>query len=162
MPQEVKAEEEKDLPLKKEVQTKVKGEGVKCSLGKKMCLLSHMDSVRGLTYLEQEGILASVSEDCLVKLWNVKEEEISEPYLTLRGHVDPIFSICQAISPDKEKLICTAGSGGQVRVWQPPKPSNVIPYGPNEDKYYEVACWNAHNEIIWQLLSHPNNVPLLY
>jgi WD40 repeat protein len=159
MPQEVKAEEEKYVTLKKEVQAKVKEEEIKCSLVKKMCLLSHMDSVRGLTYLEQEGILASVSEDCLVKLWNVKEEEVLEPYLTLRGHVDPIFSICQTVSQDKERLICTAGSEGQVRVWQPPKSSKIIPYGPNEDKY-EVACWNAHNEIIWQLLSHPNNVSL--
>ena len=135
----------------------------KYEFNKKISLLSHMDSVRGVIQLDKEGILASASEDCLLKLWNIKEaskqpSEVIEPYITLRGHVDPIFTICQSNSSAKESLIYTAGSEGQVRVWQPPNSSTIVPYGQSDGINYELGSWNAHSEAIWQVLTHPINV----
>ncbi len=78
----------------------------------KCTLKSHFDSVRGLVFLStsnQDGghglSLVSASEDCSLKLWdankfcNYKDLQAAdghsnfEPYLTLRGHKTPIFSL---------------------------------------------------------------------
>lgn len=66
----------------------------------------HFDQVRDLFYLDQTHILASVSEDCQVHLWNLKNISIEsdklvsnldkinlESYCTLRGHRGAIYSI---------------------------------------------------------------------
>ena len=136
------------------------------SLEKKSALLSHMDSIRGLTYLDKDQLLASVSEDCLVKLWNLKEirqnwqSESIEPFLTLRGHTAPLIAICQSNGTAKERLIYTAGAEGHIRVWDIPDPSKVVPYGPTDGKNYCVGLWKAHEEPVWQLAAHPTNVYL--
>jgi striatin 1/3/4 len=66
----------------------------------------HFDSVREMFYLENMHVLASVSEDCQVHLWNVKNiatdsdrivsthEQLNlESYCTLRGHRGAIYSV---------------------------------------------------------------------
>ena len=62
---------------------------------KRASLHSHMDCVRDLHFVSEHGILATVSEDCNLKLWNLKDlaEENQEPYITLRGHTGPLFSV---------------------------------------------------------------------
>jgi WD40 repeat protein len=60
-----------------------------------------MDSVRGLQFIEAIDTLASISEDCTIKLWNLKDLEQTytdtegnpEPYITLRGHTGPLLAI---------------------------------------------------------------------
>ena len=62
---------------------------------------AHFDSVRDMHFVSSHQIIASVSEDCQVKLWNISnihkllEDTGSslQPYFTLRGHCGPIFSI---------------------------------------------------------------------
>jgi len=63
-------------------------------------LRSHMDSVRGLRFVEAIDSLVSVSEDCTVKLWSIKtmmdkaEQGVQvEPYVSLRGHTGPLFTM---------------------------------------------------------------------
>lgn len=166
-PHEIKAEEEKDGAMRRESQFKSRPkadtfahmetrESPKYSLAKKVSLLSHMDSVRGLTYLDQDQILVSVSEDCLIKLWDIKDT--TDPYFTIRGHIDPIFAVCQSFAPGKDKFIFTAGSEGQVHAWEIPKPTEVVPYGPSEGKSCEAGSWKAHKEAVWQVAAHPNEV----
>lgn len=68
----------------------------------------HFDQVREMFYLDQMHILASVSEDCQVHLWNLKnissdadkplasgqDQQVNlESYCTLRGHRGPIYSV---------------------------------------------------------------------
>lgn len=68
-------------------------------LNPKCTLRSHLDGVRGLFFTENEPILVSVSEDCLIKLWDVRsftnlhENSPNEPYLTLRGHLGQVFTV---------------------------------------------------------------------
>jgi len=75
--------------------------------------------------------MASISEDCKVKLWSMKnlaEEHKSsggnvEPYLTLRGHTAPLLSITgpnQTSNPAYNRLIFTAGVEGSIRLWNLP------------------------------------------
>ncbi len=74
-------------------------------------------------------ILASVSEDCTVKLWNLQNidqiygetEGNIEPYITLRGHTGPLFSVCGK----KGSVLFTGGSEGVIRVWDLPEINQV-------------------------------------
>lgn len=58
-----------------------------------------MDGVRGVFFCSVDPVLVSISEDCLVKLWDIRqfasasENSHLEPYLTLREHVGPIFTV---------------------------------------------------------------------
>lgn len=60
-----------------------------------------MDSVRSSHILPDGETLATVSEDCMVKLWSLDGIESSykksngniEPYLTLRGHTGPLLAV---------------------------------------------------------------------
>lgn len=66
----------------------------------------HFDTVREMFYIENMHVLASVSEDCQVHLWNLKNiasesdrivsanEQLNlESYSTLRGHRGSLYSI---------------------------------------------------------------------
>jgi len=65
----------------------------------KCTLRSHFDGVRGAFFTAMEPILATVSEDCMVKLWDVRKFSNAtdsthiEPYYTLRYHTGPLFAI---------------------------------------------------------------------
>lgn len=57
----------------------------------KCTLKSHLDGVRDLFFYNNEEVLISVSEDCLIKLWDLKtietyrENNLIDPYFSLRG-----------------------------------------------------------------------------
>ncbi|MFS8159512.1 MAG: hypothetical protein ACMG6E_04735 [Candidatus Roizmanbacteria bacterium] len=68
----------------------------------KCSLKSHIDSIRGLHFLPSINGLVSASEDCTLKVWDVTKfatlKDVEgvvnfEPYLTLRGHREPIMCI---------------------------------------------------------------------
>jgi WD40 repeat protein len=68
----------------------------------KCSLKSHIDSIRGLHFLPHINGLVSSSEDCTVKVWDVTKfasmKDVEgvvnfEPYLTLRGHREPIMCL---------------------------------------------------------------------
>lgn len=100
---------------------------VKKELIPKYELRSHMDNVRGLLFVPEIDSMASISEDCTVKLWSVRHldqiyqetEGNPEPYITLRGHTGPLFSITGPMH-NHGKVIFTAGSEGTIRVWNLP------------------------------------------
>ena len=122
-------------------------------------LKSHLDEVRKLEYLENMDSLISVSEDCLIKVWSLKNimynsqnEEIC-PYLNLRGNTGPLFCVAKG----KDNIIYTGGNEGLIRIW------NILPYNEinsytNEELinlnigYYQN---NEENEIYWDLKHHP-------
>ena len=81
--------------------------------------------------------MASISEDCMVKLWNLNELEKKyvetdgnpEPYLTLRGHTGPLLAVTGLAEnrkgADNENLIFTADTNGNIKVWNTPPVSEV-------------------------------------
>jgi len=79
--------------------------------------------VRSAHITDDQKVLATVSEDCMIKLWNLTDLEQRwteskgnvEPYLTLRGHTGPLFC-----SSGRSDLLFTAGLEGVVKMWQIP------------------------------------------
>jgi len=68
----------------------------------KCSLKSHMDSIRGIHFINSINGLVSASEDCTLKVWDASKfsslKDIEgvinfEPYITLRGHLEPIISL---------------------------------------------------------------------
>ncbi len=56
----------------------------------RISLRSHFDSIRDIKLSCENDMLVSVSEDCMVKLWDIKglkpESDYIEPLHTYRGH----------------------------------------------------------------------------
>lgn len=63
----------------------------KITLETKFALKSHLDGVRDIFFYNNDDIMISVAEDCLIKLWDLKvienwrENKLIEPYFSLRG-----------------------------------------------------------------------------
>lgn len=135
----------------------------------KCTLRSHFDGVRGVFFTAMEPMLATVSEDCMVKLWDVRkfananDSTHLEPYFTLRYHAGPLFTVTgnqqgEAMSP--YNLLYTAGSEGIIRVWNPPHPDEINSNGPVGGKNFCISVWNAHADVIWDLCHHPKEVSI--
>lgn len=129
----------------------------------KFTLRSHMDIVRGVQFVPEIDTLASVSEDCTVKLWSLKNIDQAysdndgniEPYITLRGHTGPLFSIAGG-HPKNKRILFTAGSEGVIRVWNLPTLHEVNQYGDTYDgRNYCIGQWvEASGESFWDLRHH--------
>lgn len=111
---------------------------------------SHMDIVRGVQFVGEIDSLATVSEDCTVKLWNLKGIDQAnqdtdgnlEPYITLRGHTGPLFAVTGG-HPVHKKAIFTAGLEGVIRVWNLPAINEVNQFGDTFDgKNYCIGAWS--------------------
>ena len=104
----------------------------------KYTLRSHMDIVRGIKFFPSSlETMATISEDCMVKLWNLGELEKKysetdgnpEPYLTLRGHTGPLLAVT-GLDDNRQQnsnanVLFTAGIEGSIRVWNTPPVSEV-------------------------------------
>ena len=136
---------------------------IKKEVPAKYTLRSHMDIVRGVQFVPQIDAMASISEDCTVKLWSFKNIDSIysendgnlEPYITLRGHTGPLFSITGG-HPKNNRLIFTAGSEGVIRVWNLPALNEVNQYGDTYDgRNYCIGQWvEASGETFWDLRHH--------
>ncbi|EGR31914.1 hypothetical protein IMG5_099940 [Ichthyophthirius multifiliis] len=130
-------------------------------------LRSHFDGVRDC-YFTKNNTLVTVSEDCMVKLWDTRqfqssnEETHLEPFYTLRehtGHLYAISGLSQEICSEKQsQIVFTSGSEGIIKVWDIPQSEDVDTYGPTENKNYCVGSWSSNEEPIWQILGHPFEV----
>jgi len=98
-----------------------------------------------------------------LKLWSVRSfeqaEDDIEPYITLRGHTAPIFTIAGqngSQANDYQRVVYTAGAEGTIRVWQCPQVAHVNPDGDTIDgKHYCLAAWSdGSTEPIWELSHH--------
>jgi len=132
----------------------------------KTSLKSHFDAIQSLAILEKDNILASISEDCLIKLWDIRQLQACtdhdnvEPYMNLRGHTCPLFTMTTCGFGD-DGVIYSAGSEGIIRAWKPPSPDAVDPFGCYGGKNWCVGVWNGHEETIWDLQGCPIRQMLL-
>ncbi len=84
-----------------------------------------------------------------------------DPYLILRGHTGPLFSL--AISPENSNLIYSAGNEGIIKIWKIPKLEEVNQYGDADSVFNcNVGFYQIPNEVIWDLRHHPKQVKINY
>lgn len=93
---------------------------------------SHLDSIRGIHFIPSFNTLVTAGEDCSLKVWdvnkfcNIRDEEGMlnfEPYITMRGDVSPIMSICGAESHNDltiQNLIISGSRNGDIKLWKIP------------------------------------------
>lgn len=141
-----------------------KKESYSFSFNKSIELRSHFDEVRKLCYLPEMNSLISVSEDCLIKVWALKnifyntQSSDIEPYLTLRGHTGPLY--CTEKGRSGSNLIFTGGNEGLIQIWNIMRPEEVSQYGESEGLFnMNVGFFqkSLENEIIWDLKHHPSS-----
>jgi WD40 repeat protein len=79
-----------------------------------------------------------------------------EPYLSLRGHTGPLYSV--AVSPDNNNnTLYTAGNEGIIKVWKIPRVEDVSPYGDTEEVSQNIGLMILNNEVIWEMKHHPGS-----
>lgn len=80
-----------------------------------------------------------------------------EPYLILRGHTGPLFSL--TTQSDVSNMIYTAGNEGIIKIWRVPRPDEVNQYGDADSIFNcNVGFFQVPNEVIWDLKHHPKQV----
>jgi len=134
------------------------------------CLLrSHMDVVRDAQFSCGLNYLVTVSEDCMVKLWDIKALKKNplphpvrmEPCFTFRGHTGPLFTACVGSGlQQSDHFLYTAGNEGIIRIWSIPNvESTKFPI--TNGKNFCVGLWTSHRDVVWQLVHHPTEDLLL-
>ncbi len=132
-----------------------------------LVLKSHFDAVREIYLSPDKKNLVSVGEDMLINFWDFKKvikhskETNIEPYLTVRSHNTPVFTLT---GPEKSEShlnsnslnLYTSGMDGVIR---PTKlPSQIMDkYQPVDEVLSEVNVnqpWRAHQDMIWNLNYH--------
>ena len=140
---------------------------------------SHLDKVNSGIFIPNSDIAATVSDDCTVRLWDLKlldqqdkqkyedirynfnddgSEFVGSPYeiysyYTLKGHTGTVTKIDSNHETSDHKLIYTAGVEGVIRVWRVPERSEINQI--SQDSNLCVYTWEAHpNEVIWDIKHH--------
>lgn len=141
-------------------------------------LKNHMDTVRDGAFLTNLDQAVTVSEDCTIKLWDLRnlsrdETEIVEEedrhnissYYTLRGHTGIITKVAADEASNSDgTMFYTAGIEGIIRAWKAPNVDEIDQFG-QDCEFSTKLCpyiWEAHpNEIIWDLKHHKSEPMIL-
>ncbi|KAI8049508.1 WD40-repeat-containing domain protein [Syncephalis plumigaleata] len=120
-------------------------------------LQSHLDTVRAIDFHSTELILASGSEDGLVKIWNLTDPSSNsprpmeyEPRATMRGHQGAVNAV--QISSSQNKCF-SAGADTAIMVWNMPGNQSEL-YSPHDATVLR-AQYIGHSDIIWDLRLQP-------
>jgi striatin 1/3/4 len=128
-----------------------------------LVLKSHFDSVREIYLSPDKNHLISVGEDMVINFWDFKKaikqiKENHEPYLSLRSHTTPIFTLTgpTEIHHGNDVNIYTSGMDGVIRCTKIPK-LNFEKNKCFDDTLTEICLqpWRAHQDMIWDLNYHP-------
>jgi WD40 repeat protein len=146
-----------------------KNQSSKISYNPFLVIKSHLDAVREFYLTPDKKTLVSVGEDMLINFWDFKKavknsKENFEPYLTLRTHTTPIFTLTGPKNLnnlphencENNYNIFTSGMDGVIRSTRIPS----INLDKNLATYEEISelChtpWRAHQDMIWDLNYHP-------
>jgi hypothetical protein len=82
-----------------------------------------------------------------------------DPYLVLRGHTGPLFSLTQSPESLEQNIIYTAGNEGIIKIWKIPKAEELMQYGDIDIVFNcNIGFFQKSNEVVWDMKHHPKQV----
>ncbi|ORY01712.1 WD40 repeat-like protein [Basidiobolus meristosporus CBS 931.73] len=117
----------------------------------KMALRSHLDTIRSIDFHTRDPVLASGSEDGIVKMWRFrkntgKKTQECEPYINFRGHVSAVTAV---VIDSKADRCYSSSLDSTIRIWSLPSPSRDL-YSYNES----ALCYHVlvgHSDSVWDV-----------
>jgi len=114
-------------------------------------LRAHLDGIYDLTFLEDSLVLASCSEDGLVKLWDLRRLDEEPVPISLRGHIGPVTSLSEG-----NRQLFSAGFDGYIWKWSTLGLADAF----GSCSFPVRKGWKAHSDVVWKVAHHPS-LPLL-
>ena len=104
----------------------------------------HSDEVNAVKWDPSGQLLASCSDDCTAKIWDV-ESDRTDPLYDLKSHEQEIYTVKWSPTgpgsrhPNKKAILATASFDGSVRLWNVADGSCYRVFNRHKDSVYSVA-----------------------
>lgn len=104
----------------------------------------HQDEVNGVKWDPSGKLLASCSDDCTAKVWDV-ESNRTTPLYDFKSHQQEIYTVKWSPTgpgsnfPGKKAMLATASFDGSVRLWDVSDGSCFRVFNRHQDSVYSVA-----------------------
>mmetsp|Transcript_22403 Transcript_22403/g.55540 ORF Transcript_22403/g.55540 Transcript_22403/m.55540 type:complete len:948 (-) Transcript_22403:932-3775(-) len=104
----------------------------------------HTDEVNAVKWDPSGSLLASCSDDCTAKVWDVNSDR-KEPMYDFKSHQQEIYTVKWAPTgpgsknPEKKPLLATASFDGSVRLWNINDGTCIQVFSRHRDSVYSVA-----------------------
>ena len=106
--------------------------------------VGHSDEVNAVKWDPSGQLLASCSDDCTAKIWDL-ESDRTEPLYDFKSHEQEIYTVKWSPTgpgsrhPNKKALLATASFDGSVRLWNVVDGSCYRVFNRHKDSVYSVA-----------------------
>jgi transducin (beta)-like 1 len=100
--------------------------------------VGHTDEVNGVKWDPTGRYLASCSDDCTAKVWEVSSDR-SGPLYDFNFHKEEIYTLKWSPNTDKRPLLATASFDGTVMLWNIEDGSRFRVFDRHRDSVYSVA-----------------------
>jgi len=104
----------------------------------------HTDEVNAVKWDPSGTLLASCSDDCTAKVWDVNSDR-TDPMQDFKSHQQEIYTVKWSPTgpgsknPNKQPLLATASFDGSVRLWNVKDGTCVQVFNRHRDSVYSVA-----------------------
>jgi len=104
----------------------------------------HTDEVNAVKWDPSGSLLASCSDDCTAKVWDVNSDR-KDPMYDFKSHQQEIYTVKWAPTgpgsknPNKKPLLATASFDGSVRLWNVQDGTCIQVFSRHRDSVYSVA-----------------------
>ncbi|GAX21127.1 transducin (beta)-like 1 [Fistulifera solaris] len=101
--------------------------------------LGHTDEVNGVKWDPTGRYLASCSDDCTAKIWDVDSDR-SDPLFDLKDHSEEIYTLkWSPVTTGRPPLLATASFDGKVILWNIEDGSRYRVFDRHRDSVYSVS-----------------------
>ena len=109
--------------------------------------LGHTDEVNGVKWDPTGRYLASCSDDCTAKIWDVSSER-TDPLFDLKDHAEEIYTLkWSPVTTGQPPLLATASFDGKVILWNIEDGSRYRVFDRHRDSVYSV-CFSPSGDYL--------------